>query len=240
MKRRYGVLGWLRVVETTWGANGWHVHVHALVFLDGAATERTVSGLHAEMFARWSKSLTGQGFSAPLARGQEAHLVLDPADSDIADYFTKGTDPGGRIGLELVYSETKKARKAHGTVPVWHVLDQVEDGDADALDRWHEWERASFRRRQLTWSRGLRELLGLGVERDDESIAAEEVGAREDTLVWLDADGWSALRRSPRLIAQSLTAAEFGGLSAVRRLLDEHGVPYVLDLAGAVASREGG
>ena len=55
----------------------------------------------------------------------------------------------------------------------------VEQGDADALDLWHEWEAASKGRRQLVWSRGLRELLALGVEKTDEELAEEAAGGED-------------------------------------------------------------
>lgn len=226
----YGVAGWLRVVEVTWGDNGWHVHVHALAFLEGKATPQTVAQLHSSMFSRWSAALGDAGLASPLMVGQDARLVTGPADADLAAYLAKSVDHGDPrlLGLELTQSQSKRARTAHGTVSPWHFLDQVELGDADALDRWHEWEQTSHGRRQITWSRGLRERLGLRREASDEEIAAEEIGTSADDLLVITADGWDLLCRTPARLADVLTTAEQSGLTGLRCLLDTWGVTYRL------------
>jgi hypothetical protein len=111
---------------------------------------------------------------------------------------------------------------------VWDLLDDVfSSGDADALDRWHEWERASKGRRQITFSRGLRARLGMLVEEQtDEEIAAEEVGSSADDLVAITDEGWREVVRRPVLQPQLLAAARTGGLTAVRQVLEAEGIGY--------------
>jgi hypothetical protein len=226
LKAQYGVAGWLRVVEVTWGRNGWHVHIHALLFLDAKATDHTVELLHGRMFTRWSAALERKGLATPLAIAQDARLIAGPADKALAEYFTKATDPGHAIGLELTQSQTKSTRQSLSTRPQWSILDEVLSGDADSLDRWHEWEKGSKGRRQMTWAQGSREMLGLRGEKSDEEVAEEEVGTADDALVWITADGWDGLVARPSLIPKVLAAAESGGLSGVRVFLDSHGVEY--------------
>jgi hypothetical protein len=235
----HGVDGWLRVVEVTHGSNGWHVHVHSLLFLSPAAPlgGYDLDGLHRSMFGRWSAALRARGLARPLIVGQDARLIDGAADADLARYFTKAVHGGHRVGLELTASQTKHARTVHGTRPVWGLLDDVLDlGDADSLDLWHEWERGSKGRRQITWAQGLRQRLGLlADEQTDEQIAAEELGTSDDELVLIDAAGWAQLVAVPALIPQLLDAAESGGLSAVRRFLDRHHVTYSELVQGAAA-----
>jgi hypothetical protein len=226
----HGVEGWLRVVEVTHGPNGWHVHVHALLFLAPAEPlgGYNLDGLHRSMFGRWSSALRARGLARPLMVGQDARLLDSAADADLARYFTKSVHGGHRIALELTASQTKHARAIHGTRPAWALLDDVVDlGDADALDLWHEWERGSKGRRQITWAQGLRQRLGLlADEQSDEQIAAEELGTADDELVLIDGAGWSQLVAAPALIPLLLDTAERGGLTAVLRFLNSHSITY--------------
>ena len=224
----FGVAGWLRVVEVTYGKNGWHVHVHALAFLDSALMEPDVAGLHRSMFARWSAGLAASGVGRPLLVGQDAKLLTGAADSDLARYFTKSVSGGHRVGLEFTASQTKAVRSAHGTRAVWGLLDDVIDlGDADSLDLWHEWERSSKGRRQLTWSQGLRDRLGLTAEVSDEVIAGEELGSKDDELVLLTAAGWSVIVGGLHM-AGLLDMAEKQGLAGVRSFLDRVRADYTV------------
>ncbi|MEW6747902.1 MAG: hypothetical protein AB1486_34715, partial [Planctomycetota bacterium] len=228
-KALHRVAGWLRVVEVTWGKNGWHVHIHALLFLEAKATSSSITQLHAGMFSRWSAALVKAGFPAPLMVGQDVRLVTGPADEALAAYFTKAIDHGHALGLEFTQTQSKAARRAHSTTSPWRFLDDVQErGDADALDRWHEWEQGSHNRRQMTWSRGLRERLGLRREATDEEIAAEEVGSAVDDLVLITADGWDVLCRTPARLAQVLDVTERVGLAGLREQLDSWGVGYAL------------
>lgn len=227
-KGRYEVIGWCRVVEVTIGRNGWHVHVHVLFFLDSWLSADVLAAWHGAMFGRWSAALQRAGLMAPLSIAQDFRLVTGPADADLAAYFTKAVDQPKAMGLELTQSQSKRARTGNGTDPVWSLLDGIEEGDADALDAWHEWERVSKGKRQIGWSRGLRELLGLVREQSDEEIAAEEVGTKDDDLVLIDAEGWEVLCRQPYLIGVLLDVTEAGGLPALREFLDGLGVSYTV------------
>ena len=226
-KGRHGVAGWLRVVEVTYGVNGWHVHVHCVLFLEGKQSDRLVKQLHASMVGRWASKLVALGLLAPLSIGQEAHLVKDAGDKDLSSYLTKATDGARRIGLELTQTQSKTARGIHKTRSPWALLDDVEDlGLAESLGLWHEWERGSKGRKQMTWSKGTRERLGLLVEKSDEDVAAEEHGSSADDLVLIDAAGWKRLTRVPVDLARLLAVTEASGLKGLRAFLDERAITY--------------
>lgn len=59
----------------------------------------------------------------------------------------------------------------------------LETGEAADVHGWWEWERASHGRRQIAWSKGLREWANLGKEQTDEEIAEEQLEA-EDVLFY--------------------------------------------------------
>jgi hypothetical protein len=244
-KGRYGVFGWVRVVEVTIGRHGWHVHVHALFLLDGKVTQTGMAAFHAGMFGRWSAGVTAAGFRAPLMVGQDFRLVTDGDLGELARYFSKAVDMGGTgsaphprargeerpssahaVALEFTQTQTKGARDGLGTVPPWRLLDSVlEDGCADSLDSWHEWERGSKGRRQITWSGGLRKALGLAVEKSDDDVAAEELGGSD--LLLITSEGWREMVRQYRLIPQLLSVTESGGLAAARDFLTTHRIEFM-------------
>jgi len=227
-KERYGIAGWLRVVEVTFGENGWHVHIHSLLFLHTTTDTSALESLKGSVFGRWSAALKSAGLPSPLAAGQDLRVLDGAADEQLSRYFTKAVHQAKRIGLEMTSTQTKTARGVHGTRSVWSFLDDVIDqGDADALDRWHEFQRASKGRRQLTWSKGLREQLGLRAEKSDEEVAGEELGTKEDDLVLITAAGWRVVIAC-RLMVPILEIVEKQGLSGVRALLDVSGVEYSL------------
>lgn len=204
-KAGYGVVGWLRVVELLHSRNGWHLHIHALMLLDrsgpaafpiagdpadGAVApeqeRRRSDDLGAWKSAiteRWSNAVERAGLPRPLPRAQDLHLVTGNADP-LAAYFTKQSDTDDlatAMAHEMTASMHKSSRAARGRTP-WTMIDGIMAGDADELDLWHEYERASRGRRQMTWSRGLRKQLDLSPEMADEEIASEEADARESLL----------------------------------------------------------
>lgn len=210
---RYGIHGWVRVVEVTIGDNGWHVHVHALFFGDGL-TSAALDEMAEGMFGRWSRSLQRSKLRAPLPSGQDWHLVTEAGDgSTIGDYLAKAfREPktAGALGAEMTLTQSKTAQGWNKTRPVMSLLDEgALDGEVRPLRIWHEWEKGSKGRRQIAWSKGLRQELGLvEVEKTDEEIAAEVLGSKDDTVVQITSRGYGQLVRRPNLIPDVLNGAE--------------------------------
>jgi hypothetical protein len=236
-KARYGLRGYLVVPEVTDGVNGWHVHFHVLFFFDQPITQGEADALHGRLFERWSSGLVASGYPAPLQAGQDHRLVTDGTCHEIADYLAKsgeaaGLQPQGReaeagargIGLELTGSAGKVARKLHGTYTPWALLDAAMEGDVDYLERWWAWEKGSLGRRQMRWSRGIRDFLGLYRERSDEEIVEEQVG--DEALVFFTQEQWEEIVSRPQLLGQLLDEVEKGGLLAARAFLIDNGLNW--------------
>jgi hypothetical protein len=88
------------------------------------------------------------------------------------------------------------------------------------LERWHEYEKASHQRKQLTASRGLFKRYGIReADRSDEELAGEDEGG--DDLLALPVETWRAIRDN---VEELLIAARRDGLAgglawlAARRL----------------------
>ncbi len=206
-----GVVGYVRVVETTHGKNGWHVHVHVLIFGHGLVQSGGLDGLMEPMWRRWSAGLQSQGLAAPLPIGSDWQIVGgDLSGTKLGEYLAKGVDAAGSIGMELTQTQSKIARTAHSTESVWKLLEAGPvNGEVGPLKLWREWEKASKGRRQIAWSRGLRERLGLTREElTDDQIAAEALGTEEDTVVYISKLGWGYVVQHPSLIPEILDQAE--------------------------------
>lgn len=228
---RFGISGYARVVETTHGAAGWHPHAHFLLFLREALTGPQMHDLRRRMFGRWQAAVVAKGFTT-----QEDAVRLDPEtgnviydengspvldhpgldlrpvtrDNGLADYFAKNTYgiKSGGAAYEITGAHAK--RLGAGRTPFQILEDFVNTGEVDDLDLWHEWEAASLGRRQLTWSRGMRDLLALQEEATDADLAEDDQldGSPVVTVTeeeWKGAKLWLVL---PRL----LTALEAGTL----------------------------
>ena len=223
-KAAHGVAGWLRVVETTEGANGWHVHVHALLFVRDEVSDSAVAAWKKSVFGRWSRALGRAGLRPASLAAQDMHLVVD-ADAAVGEYLAKGLDFGNVVAMEFTQSAGKKSRAAAGGRTPWDILDSViATGDADDLDRWLEWEATSKGKRQLTWSQGLRELIGLGVEESDDELAAEELGSKDDNVILIPLDQWKATWKNPVIAAIALGLLETSGVDATIAFLRSCGV----------------
>jgi hypothetical protein len=196
----FGIVGWLRVVEVTHGAHGWHVHIHALLLTSERVSD--LMELHGRLYGRWGAALGSAGFAASRRHGVDVRHV-DGAGA-LGRYFAKAV-------YELTGANLKETR--HGNVTPFGLLRLVvEDGDADALDRWHEWEMVSKGRRQLTWSRGLRDLYALAPELDDQEVSdLDDLGG--DLVALIDPASWRRIVAGRRL-ASCLEAAEGGTLAA--------------------------
>ena len=108
-KQRWEVVGKVTTRECTYGRNGWHPHLHILMFLRLELTERWTGEMQAEIATRWAEKLQISGFTANLVHGVDVRT----ADSDIADYIAKfGREPTSSTwgaDTELAKANVKRA-----------------------------------------------------------------------------------------------------------------------------------
>lgn len=229
-QERYGVLGWVRTVEATHGAAGWHLHVHALVVFDGPVSLDLASEMAGRMFGRWQRALTRHGLDAVQDRGgldvRKVAMTGDSLDR-VSEYLAK-------ITSEITSPSTKDGRFGN-RAPFAILRDALGTGLAEDVELWWSWEQASHGRRQLTWSRGLREWAGLHAEKtDDEVVAEDQHGA--DVLV-IPAESWPRVRAE---VADLLDAVEVGGMDAAITWMDSRGLSWSRPKTGGDPPPEGG
>lgn len=243
-QERYGVLGWARAAEVKHSRNGWHVHLHVVVVLERQAEgaegkylgEQTAYQLGHAMFGRWNASLPAKhrasekhGYDVSVHGQAEKrlaeYLAKDGLDDD-AGAVTRSIDAAGRsVAMEATHGASKTHMKNtwSGSTP-FQILDRLDPGvQTDGafkrdLAIWYEWVDGSEGRRQLTWSKGLRELAGMAEEQmSDEEVAAQEDGG--DVVLTLPIATWTWVRHESWELLDML---ERDGLAVLRAYLDTY------------------
>jgi hypothetical protein len=78
---------------------------------------------------------------------------------------------------------------AWATTPRWSCsTSSGETGNIAFLDRWHEYEQASHRRKRITTSRDLFVDYGVGKERENKEIVTDDEGGED--VITLPAETW--------------------------------------------------
>lgn len=214
-----GLVGTIRAVEVTVGRNGWHPHVHLLLFMDGGdSIEEQVRAIERVWAERWSMGIVRQGYPAP--RQPYGVRVQAVGLAAVGTYLAKVQDGFGGSwgpGLEIARADLKRSLDGEGRTPFVVLEDYLRDGQPQDLAIWREWETASKGRRAIVWSNGLRDRLGLDEEVSDQE-AAEGSAWETDTVYVLCVEEWMAVL-SARKQYEVLEAAERGRTEAVRGLL---------------------
>ncbi len=183
-----GIVGTIRSLEVTHGLNGWHPHLHVLLFVEGGLDDRGLAALY-----RYFKGERLGGAEIPGAWGRFIESVCrDCGKRKVRNVRAK--DPcvcGGRayeapsyqhgVDIERCYSAEDAARylvktqegKSPGNemarsdmktsrpdhrVP-FQILASAGEGDEADARLWHEFESATKARKCITWSRGLRDAI---------------------------------------------------------------------------------
>lgn len=209
LKQRAGIVGSIRALEVTHGANGWHPHIHVLILTARTLTAEERERIRTHAFSAWRRSVVQDGHTAPQAHCTTMQAITD---AGIAEYATK-------LGaaLELTQGAAKLGRSRDSRTAFGILADFLTDGDANDLELWREWERDTKGARQLTWSKGLKALYGLA-EKSDEEIA--RAADDEGELVGILTPGeWRAAVAVPGMRVQLLEVTERGGALALDAML---------------------
>lgn len=228
-------IGFVRRAEVTHGwRNGWHPHLHPLLFFRPGTTEPEVQEVCDRLAGRWVRAVGRSGLDAPIPRQQVVRVITSSStDSEVgeavASYLAKG------VAMELALTRTKGRRTARSTENPWAILERFFDtGDAADLRIWHEYEAATKGRRAMTWAVGLRRhLLGSEDAPTDEEIASQELGDADQVLGIIFGRDWPRIAASRHLDRAVVEVAEKDGMRALGRLLAVHGIGLVLGPAAA-------
>lgn len=240
----------VRTTEATHGANGWHVHLHVLVFFDGGQLpEDRWSVISAKLSDLWNKAVVKEGGSVDPKYSTQAELV-DPSEDSaqrVGEYLSKAVFAGSqgesavhrsRISFEL----TDSSRKTRGGRTPWQILDDAMHGDERSAKLWTVWENVSRGRRQMNIATALLKRYEI-TEEDDRAAfeAADEasenllpdimgrhrplVQGPPELVAWAGVDCWRTLDRMRRLPVVMLEWLSEPGYLA--KGLRDHWVPVM-------------
>jgi hypothetical protein len=202
--RDMGVEASITATEITNGLKaGWHPHFHEILFMRADSEKEAVARVKA-IHSAWLSCLRKQGLD-----GAAAALQVQGA-SAAGQYV-------GKWGAaeELTLGTQKRARGKGRSIN--DLLELADAGEKREMALWLEYFNATSgrRRRQLVWSPGLKEKVGID-EVSDEDAAGEESDDMQDpepAIVWNDNSSWRKAR--PQMV-NMMEALEKKGVEAAR------------------------
>lgn len=183
LRKDLELFGTVRALEVTHGKNGWHPHFHVLLFLGAGVMPSKVQDSFAPL---WQSVCVKVGLPEPSL----AHGTRVDDGSYAAAYASKW-------GLESEMTKGHIKKGKQGGLTPFDLLRCYLDSKCQQSRRLFLVFAASFKgRRQLFWSNGLRELLGLNKsEMTDEEIASSSE-ENASLLSELTDDQWRAVLRT--------------------------------------------
>lgn len=236
-----GVVGRVCAVEVTHGKNGWHPHLHVLVFLDRPLDAGQESRAAEVVTTSWRAAVLREGLEAPSdERGARWEAVCASGGGAVAlaRYLTKVQDGGGEssVGAEMARGDLKRGRSGS-----WSMVDvlraavaadrasrrpePLSAGHRRALALWWEYEQDTRRAQVLRWSPGLKKRLCALAdqqvdERTDEQIAEQDEPAAQ-LVVEVGKVDWQRVvtyGAEGRLLLAAMDEREAGVLAVLRSL----------------------
>ena len=209
--KAFGLVGTARAVETTYGGNGWHPHVHELLFL---SVPVALDDLEEDLFRIWQGAAVRAGFPSPC----RAHGLQLQDGTKAAKYASKW-------GLESELTQWHRKRGKIDSQTPFDLLRQVFDTqDKHAAALFREYAEAFHGRHQLQFSRGLKKLYAiaevsdgeLANRQDDDAILLGSLtlgqwrlvcqsGQRGSLLEVAASAGWDAVGSLLESLARSFT-----------------------------------
>lgn len=186
LRKGLELVGYIRVIETTHGQNGFHPHFHVLCFFRNACTDETVK---AGFYPLWRDACIKKGFGEI----SERHGVQVQGAEAAAAYVSKGS---WSIAHEMAKSSVKKAR--NGGDSMMDLLRKSADGDLQARAVFLTYAEAIHGKRHMYWSNGLKDLLLVEELTDEEIAARAEEGPHEIVFASLTDEEWRVLGRFGR------------------------------------------
>lgn len=233
-----GLLGQIKATEITYGQNGWHPHLHVLLFTEKRSSVETVEKWREWLTTRWiatvqrvaEKAGVEGNFEPTVLRGIDLRIA-DGGGKVVGQYLAKVQEKqiGRRtdVALELTRFDLKRGRA--GSLSPFELLD-VGQGSSSHDERekarclWLEYYQATAGRRAIVWSRGLRDRFGLGAEADDETVVQEsEPDKPETAVIAVQGATYDRMSRSPVRRAAVLEAVEAADLDAAYRIIGQFG-----------------
>lgn len=230
-------VGVVNSLEVTYGSgNGWHPHLHMLVFCSpGAFGEsgpdeagRLSSPAIDHLRAEWVRLLEKRGLVSGENRTWANLYALDVrGGAQAAEYIAKwGHDESWGLASELTSSHAKTGKRstwgASDHYTPFQLLAMAREGDGHALCAFREFVKEFDGKRMLTWSKGLKAHFKIDEIEDEDAAQEPELGLNDEHQIGtMEADQLKVLTKWGRLGEFLATMAQFGH-DGGQQLIDDY------------------
>lgn len=194
-----GLVGYVTVLETTYGENGWHFHKHTLLICERRWTAEELGRFQDEGARAWRDCVAAAGGNATLAHGFDLMIM---ENGDAAAYISKVAN----IDYELTHQDSKKSLGPFDlldgkTLSVMARKMELGIDEQKAGELFKDYARAIKGSHFMDWSPGLKKKLRAwlreqdeeetadNLDKTDEEIAAADEADEADEVAWLGL-GW--------------------------------------------------
>lgn len=157
-----GICGYVRATEIRVNAlNGWHPHMHELLYVDASIPDiDIIQAIQAHTGDRYRQKLNSLGYKT------NVHTFDVRIAKNIDSYLTKSC-----LELEMTDGNGKSGRNGVRSFSPFQLLTEIEESDDQQCIEWfREYAEATFRKRQITFSRGLLAKCGVDDKEDKEIV----------------------------------------------------------------------
>jgi hypothetical protein len=223
IKNKLDIKGSVTNLESTFSElNGTHAHKHILEFCNVELSKKEIKQLRDDISCEYGKIVKGLG--GYVDGVHDVDIVA--GDDFIAEYIAKyGRDPKDKkqdhISYEMTRSATKTKSFIDGHFTAFQLLDLSADGNEWARKMFIAYRKAFRGRAQLTWSKGLRELLELDAEQTDQEIA-NEIESDEFNFANMLKDDWKRARLVPHVLLEASRRLDYDSFAFY--MFDQYGV----------------
>lgn len=179
MLKSLGKVGHITATEVTHGKNGWHPHYHILMFFENPID---ITVLRDFIAACWQNCCKKSGLKIPsLEHG------CDLREGKYADHYVS------KWGLEDEVTKGHIKKGKEDSLTPWDLLKLSESGCEKSGYLFQVFAAAFKGKRQLSWSKGLKALLGVDTKEDEELAQVTEKDSIEVDVLAIEL--WSLILR---------------------------------------------
>lgn len=206
---QFPMVGHITATEVKYSDNnGFHPHFHILCFLNKQYSKEDLKTIESELYELWAEKCMKSGLGKPNRRNGIDLKMGSNNENVLADYVAKWG-----MAEEMTQAHLKVGKKNLSSLTMWEVLElaQIEESTKDKYSYIFKTYAKAFKgRRQLFWSKGLKELLKVEVK-DDEEIANKEDDQTEDfdALYLSEQDWWTICYHKVRAQVLELVESDF-------------------------------
>ena len=210
-----GKVGHITANEVTHGKNGWHPHMHILMFFDKAVDIKELQTFIAEY---WQHCCKKAGLKKPsLEHG------CDITDGSFADRYVSKWG----IEEEMTKSHIKKGREG-GNTPF--DLLRLSEAGCEASGRLFQTFAAAYKGKcQLSWSSGLKDLLCVPKSTDKKIAEADDEDSIDERELALEIWRLVLIYKARGEVLQTIELDKFDGGNRFDMLISDLAERYVID-----------